>query len=562
MTYPGVYIQELENTVRTITGVSTSITAFVGRAWRGPVDEPTMLFSFADYEREFGGLWSDSTMSYAVHQFFQNGGSQALVVRVVAQPPAEQTDADSGTEAGEEGQRGRKGRRARRAEGGGEPEPDPAGPSAALFTLDGGWEFVAATPGSWGKKLRVWIDHETMKPDDPQFFNLAVEDSAEGPHSDLSPPGSALREEYRNVSINEGSPRFIGRVLEQRSRLLRLKAAPKTSRSRPSIEKGMVPAQVTSGALPDMNGSSIDAGAVVDEGNRANKTGMFALDKASIFNLLCIPPFQPGTSNPLQTWTAAANYCQERRAFLIVDAPAEWTATTAVTEITQLRSTIVRDHAAVFFPNVRLPDPQHPDVIADYAPCGVVAGVMSRTDANRGIWKAPAGIDANLRGVLGLSIAGHPDNLTDNEIGQLNPQGINCLRGMPGVGQVVWGARTIDGADVFSGSQWKYLPVRRLALYIEESLFRGTQWVVFEPNDEPLWSQIRLNVGGFLHTLFRQGAFQGATPDQAYFVKCSRETTTQDDINNGIVNIIVGFAPVKPAEFVVIKIQQIAQQLG
>src|SRR4051812_28436734 len=143
LTFPGVYIQELENPVRAITGVSTSITAFVGRAWRGPVDEPTMLFSFADYEREFGGLWSDSTMSYAVHQFFQNGGSQALVVRVVAQPTAEQTDADSGTEVGEEGQRGRKGRRARRAEGEGEPEPNPAEPSSALFTLEGGWEFVA-----------------------------------------------------------------------------------------------------------------------------------------------------------------------------------------------------------------------------------------------------------------------------------------------------------------------------------------------------------------------------------------------------------------------------------
>jgi phage tail sheath protein FI len=162
--------------------------------------------------------------------------------------------------------------------------------------------------------------------------------------------------------------------------------------------------------------------------------------------------------------------------------------------------------------------------------------------------------------VLGLSINGLPGNLSDNEIGALNPLGINSIRSLPIIGPVIWGARTLDGADALA-SQWKYVPVRRLALFIEESLFRGTQWVVFEPNDEPLWAQIRLNIGAFMNTLFRQGAFQGATPKDAYFVKCSSETTTQTDIDNGIVNIVVGFAPLKPAEFVVIKIQQIAGQI-
>jgi phage tail sheath protein FI len=175
------------------------------------------------------------------------------------------------------------------------------------------------------------------------------------------------------------------------------------------------------------------------------------------------------------------------------------------------------------------------------------------------VWKAPAGIEANLQGVLGLSIGEAPGVLTDSENGLLNPLGINCLRNLPTIGHVVWGARTLDGADVLA-SQWKYVPVRRLALFLEESLYRGTQWVVFEPNDEPLWSQIRLNLGAFMHTLFRQGAFQGTTPKEAYFVKCDKDTTTQADIDNGIVNIVVGFAPLKPAEFVVIKIQQIVQQ--
>jgi len=150
--------------------------------------------------------------------------------------------------------------------------------------------------------------------------------------------------------------------------------------------------------------------------------------------------------------------------------------------------------------------------------------------------------------------------LTDLENGGLNPLGINVLRTFPVYGNVSWGARTLDGADQ-KASEWKYIPIRRLALYIEESLYQGLKWVVFEPNDEPLWAQIRLNVGAFMNNLFRQGAFQGKTPREAYFVKCDKETTTQNDIDRGIVNIIVGFAPLKPAEFVVIKIQQMAGQI-
>jgi uncharacterized protein len=181
--------------------------------------------------------------------------------------------------------------------------------------------------------------------------------------------------------------------------------------------------------------------------------------------------------------------------------------------------------------------------------------VMARTDAQRGVWKAPAGLDATLVGVPSLSVA-----LTDAENGELNPLGINCLRAFPSAGRVVWGARTLRGADQLA-DEYKYIPVRRTALYIEESLFRGLKWVVFEPNDEPLWAQIRLNAGAFMHNLFRQGAFQGSSPRDAYFVKCDKETTTQNDINLGIVNVIVGFAPLKPAEFVIIKLQQMAGQI-
>jgi phage tail sheath protein FI len=211
-------------------------------------------------------------------------------------------------------------------------------------------------------------------------------------------------------------------------------------------------------------------------------------------------------------------------------------------------------NTAVYFPRVLQPNPLQEGRLGDFAPCGVIAGIIARTDANRGVWKAPAGLDATLRGVSALAV-----KLTDGDSGQLNPIGANCLRSFPVNGRVVWGSRTLVGADQLA-SEWKYLPVRRTALFIEESLFRGTQWVVFEPNDEPLWSQIRMNVGAFMQNLFRQGAFQGSSPREAYFVKCDSETTTQTDIDNGIVNILVGFAPLKPAEFVVIKLQQIAGQ--
>jgi phage tail sheath protein FI len=277
--------------------------------------------------------------------------------------------------------------------------------------------------------------------------------------------------------------------------------------------------------------------------------------QADLFNLLCLPPFAPDGDMADTVIAAAATFCEERRAMLVVDSPVGWTTTAqAVSGIATGVGTTSKN-AAIYFPRLRQKNPLRENQFEDFVSCGSVAGVMSRTDATRGVWKAPAGLDATLKGVPALSVP-----LTDAENGQLNPLGVNCLRVMPAAGRVVWGARTMEGNDRLA-SEWKYVPVRRLALYLEESLYRGTQWVVFEPNDEPLWAQIRLNIGAFMHSLFRQGAFQGTTPKDAYFVKCDKETTTQDDINRGIVNILVGFAPLKPAEFVVIKIQQMAGEI-
>ena len=269
------------------------------------------------------------------------------------------------------------------------------------------------------------------------------------------------------------------------------------------------------------------------------------LDHVDLFNLLCVPG---EVTNG--TLVSLATYCQSRRAFLIADADP------TIIDYTKLipGPQIAGNNAAFYFPWVQAPDPLNENRLRNYPPCGFVAGIYSRIDASRGVWKAPAGTEATLIGVSGVAVP-----LNDQENGVLNPVAVNCIRNFSVYGTVVWGARTVQGNDEI-GSDWKYIPVRRLALYLEESLFRSLKWVVFEPNDEPLWSQIRMDIGSFMQTLFRQGAFQGSTPQQAYFVKCDSETTTATDQNNGIVNILVGFAPLKPAEFVVIQIQQIAGQ--
>jgi uncharacterized protein len=278
--------------------------------------------------------------------------------------------------------------------------------------------------------------------------------------------------------------------------------------------------------------------------------------EVDLFNLLILPRSASVTSATANTfWGEASAFCQKRRAFLLMDGPEEWKtvqqATNPTTGVNSLRMGLVKDHSAVFYPRLTI---NENGLNQQVGPSGAIAGLMARIDASRGVWKAAAGTEADLRGINGLE-----HRFSDGENGVLNPKAVNTVRIFPN-GIVNWGARTMDGDDDF-GSEYKYIPIRRTALFIEESLYRGLKWVVFEPNDEPLWSQIRLNVGAFMHNLFRQGAFQGKTKQDAYFVKCDSETTTQNDINLGIVNIWVGFAPLKPAEFVVLYLQQMTGQI-
>jgi uncharacterized protein len=297
-------------------------------------------------------------------------------------------------------------------------------------------------------------------------------------------------------------------------------------------------------------------GATELRGSRLSKSGLYALEDVDIFNILCIPRAAELSDTEMATVISeATDYCENRLAFLIIDIPPRINEVQEVKDWLAQNDTLRHRNTAVYFPRPRIADPLNGFRLRSIGASGTIAGLYARIDVTRGVWKAPAGIEATLINVQELDY-----KLTDPENGTLNPLGINCLRNFPVYGNVCWGARTLLGADQLA-SEWKYVPIRRLTLFIEQSLYRGTKWVVFEPNDEPLWAQIRLNIGAFMNGLFRQGAFQGSTPDKAFFVKCDSETTTQADRNLGIVNIEVGFAPLKPAEFVIIKIQQIAGDL-
>jgi len=279
--------------------------------------------------------------------------------------------------------------------------------------------------------------------------------------------------------------------------------------------------------------------------------------EVDLFNLMILPRATGQTDAQREAvWGPASEFCLNRRAFLIVDPRSDggdWANVNEVeSEIEDLRIGVVTDHAAIYWPRLAVAANGVTKVID---PAGSIAGLMARTDANRGVWKAPAGIEADIRGVRGVQYA-----MSDPENGVINPEAVNAIRVFPN-GIVSWGARTMGGFDNSGNDDYKYVPVRRLVLFIEESLYRGLKFAVFQPNDEPLWAQIRVAAGAFMNNLFRQGAFQGQKASDAYFVKVDSETTTQNDINLGIVNVIVGFAPLKPAEFVVITIQQKAGQV-
>ncbi|MGE5138285.1 MAG: phage tail sheath C-terminal domain-containing protein [Rudaea sp.] len=523
LSYPGVYIEELPSGVHTIAGVSTSDTAFVDFFPRGPMNRATRLTSFADFQRTFGGLESRSEASYAIQQYYLNGGQIAWVVRVAAGTPK----------------------------------------SATLTLKQGATDTLvvdAGSEGAWGQNVQVGVDDKTRDPTNfPNEFNLIVREIAT-----INGQKRVINSEvHRNLSMSKTAARYAVDTVNAASSLVHLtdkNAGVPPDATGADLTGSAVIADPANTGFQSLTGAATDDGSAPDgsalTGDANLKTGIYALDAIApyIFNILCLPGTSSLSSGDFTSLVSKAEaLCEAKRAFLILDLPATVAKLSDVTTWINGNGSLRHRNAAVYFPRLQVPDSLNENRLRDAGSSGAIAGVFARTDATRGVWKAPAGTEATL---LGASL---PVTLTDLENGGLNPLGINVLRNFPIFGNVIWGARTLDGADQ-QASEWKYIPVRRTALYIEESLYQGLKWVVFEPNDEPLWSQIRLNVGAFMQDLFRQGAFQGKTPREAYFVRCDSTTTTQSDVDRGIVNIVVGFAPLKPAEFVVIQIQQIAGQ--
>lgn len=541
-TYPGVYIEEIPSGVHTITGVATSIAAFIGWADQGPIDQATLVQSWSDFANQFGGLDYRSYLGYAVNQFFANGGQQAYIVRLVS-------DSSGGNTAAEPASVTITGLTF---------DTTAALPTPSKITITtggtGGLTLSAVNPGFWGANYAVQIQ---PRPDDYTRFTLSVL------YTNPTTLAQSVAETFPNLSLSatDTQSRYLLNIInEQSSYITAVMDSPALAitNNPTTIPATLPPPGSASISLSGGNDGTVlnpaaspGAGAFETflNADGSGTGGVHLLDTVPIFNLLSVP----GEADPT-TIGSLQGYCVGERAFLIVDSAPTDTFATLQAGPNSLMTGVNATNAAFYFPWVNAFDNQQ-NVTRAFPPGGFVAGIYAATDASRSVWKAPAGIDASLTGESGLTVI-----LTDLQNGTLNVQAINCLRHFQVYGDVVWGARTMRGNDQI-GSEWKYVPIRRFALFLESSLYDGTQWVVFEPNDEQLWGQIRLNVGAFMQGLFLQGAFQGTTPQQAYFVKCDSENNPQSSIDSGIVNILVGFAPLYPAEFVVIQIQQMAGQL-
>ena len=461
LTYPGIYIEEIPSPVRTIVGVPTAVAAFVGRARMGPIDRPVRIKGFGDFDRYFGGLWSFSELGQAVQQYFQNGGADAYVVRVAS-----------------------------------------PGATTLTFAPPGGGPLVltATNPGSWANSMTITVDHATRVVSGSgttagDEFNLKVTLRLMNP---VTGQADELTESFRNVSVLPTSPTYVATVLADESGLIAVSGAVPSARPAAGDYAAV-------GASSD--GAALGASDLAPPSGPQGKEGIYLLEDAEIFTLLVIPPYSANEGIapldvPAGVWSAALEYCRQKRAVLIVNPPSGWVSKDKVntTDVDQIRD----KNSVTYFPAVYFPDPLLKGRPRLFSPAAAMAGVMARTDQERGVWKSPAGEEAKINAAMGLQYT-----LTDPENGDLNPQAVNCLRTFPIVGTVCWGARTLAGADA-QASEWKYLAVRRTALFLEETLYRSTRWIIFEPNDEPLWSQIRLNIGAFLQSLYRQGAFQGA----------------------------------------------------
>jgi phage tail sheath protein FI len=500
---PGVFIEEIERGPRPIEGVATSTAAFLGETERGPT-RPRLVTSFNEYFRYFGTVFADGRyMPYALSGFFENGGRRAYVCRIVG----------------------------------------PGGVASELVV--GGLRIEAIGAGAWGNRIFVKIVESSTRKgppnNEPVGFRLQVaywqrpvlNNAFPDPFDPLQSrqlPRPTLMENFDNLVFDDPiSPDFFEKRLQGNSALVRV-----------SLAAGPLAALPLGGFAPLQNGADGTAptvvqfrGAAVDSNQR---TGLSALELDEFREVALVT----APAVPDDIVDAVRTHCENSKfRFAVIDTPSDQGNATDLDP----RSNIESSYAAFYYPWIYTADLLS-GARRKVPPSGHVLGLYARTDTERGVWKAPA--NDVLRGVFDLEY--YVDTSTQDV---LNPRGVNAIRQFPGRGIRVWGARTLS-----ANSLWKYVSVRRLFIFLERSIYEGTQWVVFEPNDERLWERVKDTIRLFLRTQWRNGALMGLTEDQAFKIVCDRSTMTQDDILNGRLICEIGIAPVRPAEFVIFRIFQ------
>lgn len=559
---PGVYVNEVASQSKPIEGVSTSVAAFVGLAPWGPVNTPTRITSWLSFARVFGGELPDGPfmegayLAHSVYGFFQNGGSACWVVRVgpgaysgVAQTALEDAakdvvalrviaregavehgqsisieleqeqpaDTAPATSSGSPGKAGAK-------EAGAKQEAQEGSGSEGSDSSGDGW---AASPTF---KLVVSVGSPAATGDgeaEPPASGTGEGSAASAPEPEI----------YEKLTLAQGANHIVT-LVNEKSRLVQVvggegtgpQATPAPGKFTlavpdPSSEKQAIPAEIS--------------------GDKARGTGLAGLAVAEEVTMVCVPDLMSlakSEDDIRGVQSALVSFCEPGRRMAILDPPQGLSSQGIET---WSRQTTASPYATLYWPWIRVAHPLDGHIV-EVPPCGHVAGVWARTDSTRGVFKAPA--NETVREAIGLAV-----EIKDADQDPLNRAGVNCIRAFPGRGILTWGARTLATE---SDPEWKYLNVRRLFNYLTASIARGTSWAVFEPNDETLWSQLRISVSDFLTVVWREGGLFGASPAEAFFVKCDGETNPQELIDLGQVNIHVGVAPVKPAEFVVFQISQ------
>lgn len=496
---PGVYIEEIEIGAKPIEGVSTSNAGFLGLTERGPTDV-RLVTSFGQYQQLYGGHLNDSFMTFAVDGFFRNGGQRCFVGRVVRD-----------------------------------------GATAAELDI-GAAKLEAIGPGAWGRRIGILIqDGSLTSSTRPNFFKLIIGYWKEGAQPGVSSLSTeelfdtaSVLEVYDNLSPDASSQDFYETKVNNASRLVKITAndASRPANSDP-VEFSLLEDAGEDGTDLTPSGFSGDSSQPPDE-----RVGLAAFEQVDEINIVYAADLYKATSGTDQIVDAVVSHCENMRdRFAVLD------AAQGNSNITGIVPPKDSKYAAFYYPWVESFNPLTNGTIL-LPPGGFVAGIYARSDNERGVHKAPA--NEVVRGATGLEF-----KITKGEHDILNPKGVNVIRAFPGRGIRVWGARTTS-----SDPLWKYVNVRRLFLFLEESIDEGTQWVVFEPNNEQLWARVKQSVTQFLTTQWRAGALMGTTPEEAFFVRVDRSTMTQDDIDNGRLIVLIGVAPTKPAEFVIFRIAQ------